>query len=85
MIIELSDPSEWVTHASQDFNEDGDLLGDDKKVLLHGRDIIIDKSLDEEEQQETEVCQWHVKYKLKRVVKFQISTPNWDAIEETNG
>ena len=83
MLIELTEPEKWEVYPVQEFNEEGDLLGDDKKVLLHGRDIIVDKSLDETEKQEMEVCQWHVVYKLNRVLKFQSATDNWDALEES--
>ena len=84
MQIELTEPEIWEVYPVQEFNDDGDLLGDDKKVLLHGRDIIVDKSLDETEEQELEVCQWHVVYKLKRVLKYLSATVNWDALEETD-
>ena len=83
MLIELAEIDKWEVYATQEFSEDGDLIGDYKKVLLHGRDILVGKSLDETEEQETEVCQWHVVYKLKRVVKFQAATVNWDALEES--
>lgn len=84
MLIELTEPERWEVYPVQEFSEEGDLIGDDKKVLLHGRDIIVDKYLDETEEQEMGVCQWHVVYKLKRVLKFQAATVNWDALEENN-
>ena len=84
MLIELAETDKWEVYATQEFSEDGDLIGDDKKVLLHGRDILVGKSLDETEEQETEVCQWHVVYKLKRVLKYQSATVNWDALEESD-
>lgn len=84
MLVELTDPSEWTTIPVQDFNEDGDLLSDKKEILIHGRDIIVDKNLDETEEQETEVCQWAVIYKLKKVIKFRKGTYNWDAALDNN-
>jgi hypothetical protein len=84
MLIELTEPEKWDVYPVQEFNDDGDLLGDDKKVLLHGRDIIVDKTLEETEEQENNVCQWHVVYKLKRVLKYQSATVNWDALEEND-
>ena len=78
MLIELDDSKTWSVYSTQDFNEEGDLVSSDG-ILLHARDIFVDKNLEETEEQETDVCLWHVSYKLKKVLKYKMGTYNWEA------
>lgn len=78
MLIKLANPNEWTTTPIQDFNDDGDLLGIDKSVLIHARDILVDRNLEESEIQLQNICQWCISYKLEKVVKYQKMGLSWE-------
>ena len=64
-------------------NEDGDLVDrESDKVLLHGRDTILDKSMGETEFEDRTITQWTIIYAISKVLKSRRYTIDWDNVFE---
>ncbi len=78
MLLELTDPSEWLTIPEGKLNENGDLLDrDTQELLLHGSDVIIDKKNRKTSFVDNTITQWIIVYKIRKVVKFKKNTIDW--------
>ena len=86
MLLELADISKWEVIPEGQLNEDGDLVDrESDKVLLHGRDTILDKSMSETEFEDRTITQWTIIYAISKVLKSRRYTIDWDNVfEEEN-
>lgn len=91
MLLELADPSEWSVHAVAEYNKDGDLVeydicnGGPKKnaeILVPASDVLVNKSMDEKNYKEKNVCQWIVGIKCKKVLKVKACEYQFDDDED---
>lgn len=80
MLIELQPMDKWSVDPYISFNEEGDLLDRDDNVILHARDTIYDKNMNETVVDDDTVAMWIIYYRLKKVLKFQPCTIDWDKV-----
>lgn len=83
MLLELKDSSEWGLIPESNIDENGDLIDrDTEKVIAHTTDTITNKTLEISDFKDTNICQWIVIYKVKKVLKFKGEAIDWDDLEE---
>ena len=83
MLLELLDSSEWGLIPESYIDDNGDLIDrDTEKVLAHTTDTITNKTLVVSDFQDTNICQWIVSYKVKKVLKFKGEAIDWDESAE---
>lgn len=83
MLLELLDSSEWGLIPESYIDDNGDLIDrDTEKVLAHTTDTITNKTLVVSDFQDTNICQWIVSYKVKKILKFKGEAIDWDESAE---
>lgn len=81
ILLELFEPAKWDIFPVQNFNEEGALVDQDTNtVLIHAKDIIINKNLEEKEFMDETIAQWEIGYPIKKVLKLNKCTIDWDSI-----
>ena len=76
-----------ILTTNRTLNEKGDLIDPDnnKTVLLHGRDTILNKKMEGEDFEDQTITLWRIYYGVKKVLKLRKNTIDWDALFEDDG
>lgn len=84
ILMELFEPKKWDIYPVEGcINKDGDLIDrDTEAVLMHAKDTIVNKDMQESEFVDTTVTQWEIDYPIKKVLKLKVCNIDWDAIAE---
>lgn len=83
ILLELYDSSYWEVFPEGRINENGDLIDrDTEAVLLHTRDTIINKDLDEKVYDDKTITQWIISFAIKKVLKLRKNKIDWDKFFE---
>lgn len=83
ILLELFTPDKWVIHPIADIDEKGALRDrDTNEVLIHTKDTIIDKNLNEEEFSDKTIAQWQIDYPIKRVLKLRKRSVDKDNLSD---
>jgi len=86
ILMELTDASSWTVIPEGTLNEKGDLIDpENKTVLLHGRDTILNKRLEGKDFEDQTITLWRICYGVKKVLKLRKNTIDWDSIFENDG
>ncbi len=86
IVMELTDVSTWAVIPEGTLNEKGDLIDpENKTVLLHGRDTILNKRLEGKDFEDQSITFWRIVYGIKKVLKLRKNTIDWDALFEDDG
>ena len=86
ILMELTDANTWAVIPEGTLNEKGDLIDpDNKAVLLHGRDTILNKRMEGKDFEDQTITLWRIHYGIKKVLKLRKNTIDWDAIFEDDG
>lgn len=81
MLLQLGDVSTWKTDPIGELNEKGDLVDrDTQAILVHGKDIIIDKNMKEKEVIDETITQWLIAYTVVKVLKFKKNSTDWNSV-----
>lgn len=81
MLLELADKSKWEVVPEGQLDENGDLKDrESNKILLHGKDTILDKTMGETEFEDKTITQWTIIYAISKVLKSQHYTIDWDKV-----
>ena len=86
ILMELTDASTWAVIPEGTLNEKGDLIDpENKAVLLHGRDTILNKQLEGKDFEDQTITLWRIIYGVKKVLKLRKNTIDWDSFFEDDG
>ena len=86
ILMELTDVSTWAVVPEGTLDEKGDLIDpDNKAVLLHGRDTILNKKMEGEEYEDQNITYWRIIYSIKKVLKLRKNAIDWDSFFEDDG
>ena len=55
---------------------------DTEKVLLHTRDTILNKKMDEKDFEDGTITQWIIGFAIKKVLKLRKNEVDWDRLFE---
>lgn len=82
ILMELFEPEKWNIFPRVDcINDDGDLIDrDTQAVLMHAKDTIINKDMQEHDFIDETVTQWQINYPIKKVLKLKKCTIDWNAV-----
>ena len=81
MLLELYEPSKWVTIPEGELDENGDLIDrDTEEILVHGSDTILDKNMGSREFRDETITQWIIIYLVKKVLKLKKCEIDWDSV-----
>lgn len=82
ILMELFEPEKWNILPRVDcINDDGDLIDrDTQAVLMHAKDTIINKDMQEHNFIDETVTQWQINYPIKKVLKLKKCTIDWNAV-----
>lgn len=82
ILMELFEPEKWDIYPRENcINEDGDLIDrDTESVLMHAKDKIINKNMEEHDFIDETVTQWEIDYPIKKVLKLKKCTIDWNAV-----
>ena len=69
MLLELYQQGKQNVYPVENKDEHGNLLDDDKTVLVYGKDTIYDRNMKETEFEDDTLALWYVQYPVKRVLK----------------
>lgn len=81
MLLELFPSTLFKAIPEGKLNEKGDLVDrDTQKILLHGKDTILDKDMTETEFTDTSITQWIIFYYVRKVVKYVPCNVDWNTV-----
>ena len=81
MLLELFPSTLCKAIPEGKLNENGDLIDrDTQKILLHGKDTILDKDMTETEFTDTSITQWIIFYYVRKVVKYVPCNVDWNTV-----
>ena len=82
ILMELFEPEKWDIFPRENcINEDGDLIDrDTEAVLMHAKDTIINKDMEEHDFIDKTITQWEIDYPIKKVLKLKKCTIDWNAV-----
>lgn len=82
ILMELFEPEKWDIFPRENcINEDGDLIDrDTEAVLMHAKDTIINKDMEEHDFIDKTITQWQIDYPIKKVLKLKKCTIDWNAV-----
>jgi hypothetical protein len=81
ILMELDEPTKWITESNTNINEEGNLLDrDSDSILTNVWDTILDKNMAEHKFEDSTYCQWVILYSIKKVLKLRKNRVDWNSL-----